>query len=100
MRQPESWANLMNLRWCRSNGQLLWQYQVGNYIEATPAVANGVVYFGSYDHNIYALNASTGALLWQYTASNDFFSSPAVVNGMLYDAAYDGNLYAFHLPGH
>ena len=34
---------------------------------SSPAVANGVVYVGSGDGNVYALDASTGALLWTYT---------------------------------
>jgi hypothetical protein len=32
--------------------------------------ANGVVYVGSDDNNVYALNASTGALLWSYTTGS------------------------------
>jgi eukaryotic-like serine/threonine-protein kinase len=28
---------------------------------SSPAVVNGVVYVGSDDHNVYALNATTGA---------------------------------------
>ena len=35
-------------------------------VASSPAVANGVVYVGSFDGNVYALNASTGALLWSY----------------------------------
>ncbi len=38
---------------------------------SSPAVANGVVYVGSRNSNVYALNASTGALLWSYTTGND-----------------------------
>ena len=41
---------------------------------SSPAVANGVVYVGSYDNNVYALNASTGALLWQYTTGQEVWS--------------------------
>jgi len=59
-----------------------------------------VVYVGSYDGNLYALNASTGALLWKYmTGSPVYTSSPAVADGVLYVGSfYNGNLYAFHLP--
>ena len=67
---------------------------------SSPAVANGVVYVGSDDDNLYALNASTGALLWEYTTGGFFFnSSPAVANGVVYVGSYDGNLYAFDLAG-
>jgi len=55
------------------------------------------VYVGSYDQNVYALNASTGSLLWKYTTNSDVPSSPAVANGMVYVGSDDGNLYAFGL---
>jgi outer membrane protein assembly factor BamB len=45
-------------------------------------MANGVVYVGSYDGNVYALNARTGALLWKYTTGGTVESSPAVANGV------------------
>ncbi len=43
-----------------------WSYQTAGPVSSSPAVASGVVYVGSWDNNVYALNASTGALLWQY----------------------------------
>ena len=75
-------------------------YPTGGGVESSPSVANGVVYVGSYDHNLYAFNASSGALLWTYTTGSDIvYSSPAVVNGMIYIGSWDFKLYAFHLPG-
>jgi outer membrane protein assembly factor BamB len=64
---------------------------------SSPAVANGVVYVGSYDNNVYALDASTGAKLWSYTTGNAIGSSPTVANGVVYVGSGDNNLYAFGL---
>ena len=61
---------------------------------SSPAIANGVVYFGSHDNNTYALNAETGALLWNYTTGNRVSSSPAIANGVVYVGSQDNNLYA------
>ena len=55
-----------------------------------------MVYFGSWDNNVYALNASTGALLWKYTTGYHVFSSPAVANGVVYVGSADNNLYALN----
>ena len=33
----------------------LWSYTTGGLVESSPAVVNGVVYVGSYDHHVYAL---------------------------------------------
>jgi outer membrane protein assembly factor BamB len=66
---------------------------------ASPAVANGVVYVGSSDGKVYALNAATGAQEWAYTTGANADSSPAVANGVVYVGSEDGNVYAFSLPG-
>jgi outer membrane protein assembly factor BamB len=76
----------------------VWSYTAGNVVNSSPAVANGVVYIGSWDYNLYALNAGTGALLWSYTTGNYVYSSPAVANGMVYIGSSDDKVYAFALP--
>jgi len=71
---------------------------------SSPAVSNGIVYFGSREGTLYAFNDRTGSPLWTWTApiSSSFqYSSPAIANGVLYDAAspYSGtesSLYAFN----
>ena len=66
-------------------------------VDSSPAVANGVVYVGSDDNNVYALSAKTGAKLWSYTTGNYVDSSPAVANGVVYVGSGDGKVYAFGL---
>lgn len=81
-----------------TTGAVLWQTPVSNSA-STPAVANGVIYIGSPDNNVYAFDASNGSKLWSYTTGYQVPCSPAVVNGVVYIGSSDGNLYAFHLPG-
>lgn len=59
-------------------------------------MANGVVYVGSWDAKLYALDASTGAKKWDYTTGGQVHSSPALPNGVVYVGSYDGKLYAFN----
>ena len=63
------------------------------FVESAPAIANGVVYVGSDDGNLYALNATSGAKLWNYTTSGGT-SSPAVAGSVVFVGGFDGNLYA------
>jgi outer membrane protein assembly factor BamB len=70
----------------------LWNYTTGLGVESSPAVVGNVVYIGSDDGRIYALNATTGVPLWSYL--NDIDSSPAVVNGVVFIGSSDGNVYA------
>src|SRR5579863_1313337 len=74
-----------------------WSFTTGGEIYlSSPAVANGVVYVGSTDFNLYALNSSTGALLWKYATANGVYSSPAVANGVVYFGSQDSNFYALN----
>jgi outer membrane protein assembly factor BamB len=63
--------------------ELKWSFTTGGTVNSSPAVVNGVVYFGSGDSNVYALDASTGGKLWSYTTGGPLSSSPAVVAGVL-----------------
>jgi outer membrane protein assembly factor BamB len=64
---------------------LKWTNTIGASEYSSPAVVNGMVYFGSrVDKSLHAVNASTGALLWSYTTDDEVISSPAVANGMVY----------------
>ena len=76
---------------------VLWNYTAGGSVTySSPAIVNGVVYFGSDGGNVYALNASNGALLWSYANSGAVQSSPAVANGVVYIGSDDNNLYALN----
>jgi outer membrane protein assembly factor BamB len=78
--------------------QTLWKYQAGSGIESSPAVVNGVVYFGVLwnGHNglVNALNAATGSKIWQFATDSGVESSPAVVDGVVYIGSYSGQVYA------
>jgi outer membrane protein assembly factor BamB len=60
-----------------------------------PVVADGRVYVGSNDGNVYALDAATGAMLWVGTTGGSIIFSPAVDGGRVFVASADSNLYAF-----
>jgi eukaryotic-like serine/threonine-protein kinase len=78
-----------------STGKEVWNYSKGGF-GSSPAVADGIVYFGNQDYNVYALNASTGEKIWSYTTGYVIDSSPAVANGAVYVGSSDGNLYALN----
>ena len=73
----------------------MWNYTTGGDVASSPAVAEGVVFVGSYDKKVYALDASSGALLWSYTTLDKVISSPAVADGAVYFGSYDHLVYAF-----
>jgi hypothetical protein len=64
-------------------------------VPSSPAVVGDVVYVGSEDHDVYALNARTGAYIWSYTTGAGVgFTSPAVADGTVFVGSDDGKVYA------
>jgi eukaryotic-like serine/threonine-protein kinase len=61
---------------------------------SSPVVADGAVYFGSGDGNVYALDAATGALRWKFATGDVIHASPAFYAGSLYVGSWDSNFYA------
>jgi hypothetical protein len=67
-------------------------------ITAYFSVADGVVYVGSNEGTLYALNAFTGAQIWNYNTGGMIGSAPAVASGVVYMGSWDGNVYAIGTP--
>jgi outer membrane protein assembly factor BamB len=61
---------------------------------SSPVVAEGVVYFGSGDGNVYALDATTGDLRWKFKTGDVVHASPAFSNGVVFVGSWDSYFYA------
>ena len=72
----------------------LWRFATGGIVYSSPAVANGIVYVGSEDKNLYAIDTVTGKEKWRFATGDHIFSSPTVANGIVYIGSEDKNLYA------
>jgi len=71
-----------------------WAFKAGGPIVTSPAVADGVVYIGSLDGHLYAIDQETGKEKWNFKSSRPIASSPAVVDGTLYFVSSAGALVA------
>jgi len=70
-------------------GDVQWDYREfgeKENIDASPAVADGRVYFGG-ENAVYALAADTGDVVWTRSISTHSDSSPAVHDGVVYYGA-------------
>jgi outer membrane protein assembly factor BamB len=61
---------------------------------SSPAVANGKVFFGSGDGNVYCVDARSGLLQWKFATKDVVHASPSVVGNTLYIGSWDGDFYA------
>jgi outer membrane protein assembly factor BamB len=76
------------------DGAVIWNYTIGGHIHSSLAVADGMVFIGSDDLNVYALNATNGNLIWTYTATGQVISSPVVAYNKVFISSRAGWLYA------
>src|SRR5215470_4122438 len=75
-----------------------WVFTTGGDVSATPAVANGIVYFPDFAGNFYAVNAKSGALMWKHQLADwtgvggDYArNDPAIYGGMVILGNQAGN---------
>src|SRR5207248_7104685 len=75
--------------------QVLWSLTSDDEIRSSPLVARGVLFFGSYDTNLYALNAKSGDFLWKTPTKAGICSSPALNGDLVLVGSEDNYVYAF-----
>ena len=56
-----------------------WRFETAGDIDISPAIgADGTVYTGSEDGNLYAIDPDTGDEIWRFPAGVEIISSPAI----------------------
>jgi len=88
-----------------SNGPVLptlkWSVNTGKAVISSPAMSrDGVVYFGSFDQNLYAVDGKSGQTLWTFKTGGAVYSSPAIgSDGTIYVGSRDAKIYAVNPNG-
>tara|TARA_R100001443_G_scaffold85495_1_gene92091 strand:+ start:48889 stop:50064 length:1176 start_codon:yes stop_codon:yes gene_type:complete len=92
-----------------SNGRTLWSFDLrtegsssllSRFSSDTARIAGGVafnnnmLYLGTEDGEVFALNAQDGQLLWRVAVKGEVLTSPAVGEGLVVVATTAGNLVA------
>ncbi|MGV2069021.1 outer membrane protein assembly factor BamB family protein [Agrobacterium sp. 22-226-1] len=73
-----------HLRRVSAQGSVIWSFQSGGQFHSTPLVdtGRGIVYAGSYDQNVYALNLENGSCIWRKAFPSkeidQIYSSPSL----------------------
>ena len=89
--------------WRFRAGSHVWGYQPGMSVWSSPAVGlvdgRPVVFVGSYDHNVYALDARTGSKRWRFTTGGGVYAAPVLWQppagrALLFVASSDRMVYA------
>jgi len=74
----------------------VWEFACEDEVGSSPFVADGVLYVGSYDHNLYALDAKSGQFMWKFPTEDAISSSPRVWQGLVFIGSDDNLVYAIY----
>jgi outer membrane protein assembly factor BamB len=80
------------------SGGYKWEYKTDGPVYSSPAADGDLLFFGSDDTKLYALNVSgsTPVSLWNFTANGAIRSSSAVAGGMVFFGSDNHTLYALN----
>lgn len=75
-------------------GKEQWHLKTEGAVNSPPVIDQGVLYFGSWDNHLYALDLKSARVLWWFKTDWRVDKSPAVADGVAYLGTDNGNLYA------
>jgi outer membrane protein assembly factor BamB len=76
-------------------GSQRWRFGTG-VVESSPLVVDKLVYVGTWDHKVYALNLKNGRVRWSYDTGDEIDSSAAYADGIVYIGTNEGHVYALN----
>ncbi len=62
----------------------VWTFQTNGGIVASPIINGDVIYFGSKDGNLYAVNKDTGEEVWKYSIGTPILCQPAILDEAIF----------------
>lgn len=80
-------------------GEFRWRFKAKRAVTGAPLLLNGVLYFGSVDGMVYALEEGSGWAIWKFRTGKPIISSPVVVGNILYIGSADHHVYAVDIRG-
>jgi outer membrane protein assembly factor BamB len=78
----------------------VWAVDTDNGIWSEPLLTEeGILYFGSLDHKLYAVDTADGSVLWTLELGGAITGTPALYNDKLYIGSFDRKVYEISLEG-
>jgi outer membrane protein assembly factor BamB len=80
-----------------TSGRSLWHVSTGAYVYSSPAVADGVVCFGSYNGVFYGVSAGSGRVLWRIATGGAISGAAVIVDGVAYVGSFSHRIIGVNL---
>jgi outer membrane protein assembly factor BamB len=91
--QDQPGADGFLVAWDADTGKERWRFKSAP-IESSPLLNGKRLFVGTWDHNVYAINAETGKRIWRFQADDQVNTSAAYWKGRIFIASDGGTLYA------
>lgn len=76
--------------------QLKWRFRAQGGFYFPPTISQGIVYAGSRDYNVYAVDAKTGTALWSFHTQGEVYGGVTPGGDKVFATSADGHLYALN----
>jgi len=81
----------------RRDGKLLWKVETGNFVHATPAVADGVTYFSGCDETVHGIRLADGQEIVTFPSGGYTGASMVLVDKRAYYGTFDNSVVGVDL---
>jgi outer membrane protein assembly factor BamB len=78
---------------CSPKPDVLWKYETGGPVYASPAISGNKIVIGSNDQHLYALDHKNGSLMWKVDLGGQIMMAPYAENDKIYIGSSSGMLY-------
>jgi eukaryotic-like serine/threonine-protein kinase len=75
-------------------GSVRWKVKADASIQATPSIADSVVFVGSLNGTMYAVRISDGRILWSHSLGGGVYSLPVIRSGLCIVGTTAGKIFA------
>ncbi len=80
-----------------SSGKKVWDFKAGGKIRTEPVINKGVVWFGSADNSLYALDMATGREVFRFKAEGNIYGKPLLDRERIYFGSTDGYIHSINI---
>lgn len=78
-------------------GKLIWSFACEDEVRSSPIYHAGMIFVGSYDSNLYALDARNGGFIWKAPTNDGVCTIPCITERLVIVGSEDNSLYAFDI---
>lgn len=88
---PLKLGNLVALN--QESGEVLWEVDTEAGVWSAPLIVDGMLYFGSIDHLVYAVDIGSGEVLWTQNLEGGVAATPAYHDGRIYAGSFSHKIF-------